>query len=164
MPALVGIMLFIMSSPAYAGAACYNATQLQAEHMLRLHSELMVITVTCRVGSEGQDLVSAYTGFTKRNIGVLHDAEHTMANYYNANGGNGIDRVDKLRTLLGNEYGQKIADMSAPAFCAAFRDMVLDFAHATPVEVSQEVERMKVHEKSYIKMCEPSARIAKETQ
>ena len=79
----------------------------------------MVITVTCHTGSQRRDLVSAYTGFTRKHIGVLHGAEQTLIRFYHKTyGGSGIERLDKLRTRLGNEYGQKVADMSAPLYCA----------------------------------------------
>ena len=55
-PLLLIIMFF--SAPAFAASACYSPAELQAEHLLRLHSELMVITVTCRTGSQGEDLVA----------------------------------------------------------------------------------------------------------
>ena len=46
---------------------------------------------------------------------MLHDAEQTLIQHYKAiYGGKGIDRLDKLRTRLANEYGQMIADVSAP--------------------------------------------------
>jgi hypothetical protein len=150
--------------PALAAPACYSPAELQAEHLLRLHSELMVITVTCRQGSQGEDLVPAYTGFTKRNIGVLHDAEQTMIRYYGVHGGKGVQKLDTLRTKLGNEYGQKIAAMSAPAFCRAYRDRVMSFYRASSGEVQNEVLRMQAVEKSYVQPCLPATRIAKKAR
>lgn len=149
--------------PAAAAPACYEPEQVKAEQLLRLHSELMVITVTCRQSSQGQDLVPAYSGFTKKNIDVLHNAEQTMISYYKANGGNAVPRLDRLRTMLGNEYGQKIATMSAPAFCAAYRDRVVAFYGASQSEIDGEVRRMEAAEKSYIKPCggEKAPRVAK---
>ncbi|MDD5586096.1 MAG: hypothetical protein PHY92_03950 [Alphaproteobacteria bacterium] len=121
-------LLFVLAAPSasLAAAHCYSPTEVEAEQLLRLHSELMVITVTCHVSSTGQDLVGAYTGFTRNNIGPLHEAEQTMISYYKkAYGGKGIDKLDRLRTQLANEYGQEIADVSAPAFCKAKRDKVI---------------------------------------
>jgi hypothetical protein len=150
------------ASPVWAGPMCYSPAEMQAEHLLRLHSELMVITVTCHVGSQGQDLVSAYTGFTKRNINELHGAEKVMANYYDNNGGHGQDRLDKLRTILANEFGQKIVTMgTAQAFCDAYRDKVLTFASATPADVQNEIERMQVTYKAYADPCAAATRMAK---
>jgi hypothetical protein len=126
-------LLLVLAAPAtsFASARCYSLAEVEAEQLLRLHSELMVITVTCHVSSTGQDLVGAYTGFTKNNIGPLHEAEQTMIRYYkNAYGGKGVEKLDRLRTLLANEYGQEIANVSAPAFCREKRDKVIALRNA----------------------------------
>jgi hypothetical protein len=125
--------LLTLPLEVYAGGRCYSPAEVEAEQVIRLHSELMVITVTCHYSSQGQDLVRAYTDFTRVNIRQLHDAEQTMAAYYKkAYGGNGVDRLDRLRTLLANEYGQEIASSSAPAFCAERRDKVVQLSGAAP--------------------------------
>lgn len=144
-----------LAMPVVAAPACYEPQQIRAEQLLRLHSELMVITVTCRQGSNGQDLVSAYSGFTKRNIGALREAEQTMIAYYKTRGGgDAVAKLDRLRTLLGNEYGQKAADMSAPVFCGAYRDRVLSFYGASARDIDGEVMRMTAAERSYAKSCD----------
>ncbi len=143
-----------LSAPAFASDACYSPAELQAEHLLRLHSQLMVITVTCRTGSQGEDLVSAYTGFTNANIQELHDAEQTMMHYYKAQGrSDAVEWLDKLRTKLGNEFGQVIADMSAPAFCQKWRDKPLAYRQLSKADVENEVERMTIAEHSYVRPC-----------
>lgn len=148
------VFFFLVSMPALAANQCYTPEELHAEQLLRLHSELMVITVTCHQSSVGQDLVPKYTGFTKSNIKTLHNAESTMMHFYKLNyGGDGVERLDKLRTKLGNEYGQKIADESAPIFCSESRDKVVNFYMARPEQVDAEVDRMVVETKSYERLC-----------
>jgi hypothetical protein len=140
------LALLALANPAHAAKSkdgrCYTPAEVQAEQLLRLHSELMVITVTCRQSSTGQDLVTAYTGFTRNNINVLRDAEQTMTGYFKKTyGGKGVDRLDKLRTTLANEYGQEIANVSAPVFCAQRRDRVISFYGASPATIQGEVMR-----------------------
>ena len=148
------LAICLSAVPAFAVGACYTPPELTAEHLLRLHSELMVITVTCHTGSQGEDLVVAYTGFTHKNIRALHDAEATLIRFYKNNyGGSGVDRLDKLRTKLANEYGQKIADMSAPAYCARYRDKVLVMRTVSPPRLEDEVKHMTLVEKSYAYLC-----------
>lgn len=140
------------SAQAAVSSRCYSPDEAQAEQVLRLHSELMVITVTCHYGSSGEDLVKAYTGFTRNNIDVLHDAEATMTGYYKkAYGGKGVDRLDKLRTMLANEYGQQIANASAPIFCNERRDKVLALYNATPASLQGEIQQ--VSGKTYAPLC-----------
>ncbi|MDX2028757.1 MAG: hypothetical protein SFW62_09000 [Alphaproteobacteria bacterium] len=162
-----GLLLcaLLVSPPLLAAPACYSIAELEAEQTLRLHSELMVITVTCRSGSKGQNLVPAYTGFTRAHIQALQEAEQTMINYYVRDGKGGIAQLDKLRTKLGNEFGQKSADMSAPAFCAKYRDRVLAFYSGDAEKLEEEVQAMVAHEDSYGQLCSSSrTRIAKKSR
>jgi hypothetical protein len=146
--------LTIASVPAFAAGACYTAEQLQAEQALRLHSELMVITVTCKQGSNGENLPAAYGDFTKKNITMLHEAEQTMTAYYKAKGGgNPQDQLDRLRTRLANEFGQKAADVGSASFCAEYGSKVVKMDTLSHADVDNEVERMKIADHSYVKQC-----------
>ncbi len=147
-------VLTLWAAPAFAKAACYAPKQIYAEQLLRLHSKLMVITVTCHQASTGQELTPAYTSFTRKNIGALRDAEQTMIAYYKANErGNPVARLDRLRTKLGNEYGQRVAKQSAAGFCAMYRDDVLRLAAATADELDMQVRSMEEAERPYGKPC-----------
>jgi len=151
---LFAAVLIICSAPAFARPACYAPKQVQAEQLLRLHSELMVITATCREGSDGRALSPAYASFTQKNIRVLHDAEQTMIAYYRATEkGDPVEKLDHLRTKLGNEIGQKVAVVSAPSFCEMYRDRVEQFAAATSKDIDDHVRRMEISERPYAKTC-----------
>ncbi len=128
-------MMLLASSSAYA-SSCYAPNEVRAEQLLRLHSELMVIAVTCKQSSMGDNLIGLYTGFTQRNIHVLHDAEQTLIAHYRSSGsGDPIGHLDKLRTKLANEFGQQIADVSAPVFCSQRRDKLVYLYGASPPEI-----------------------------
>ena len=153
-------MLFAV--PAYAASQCYAPAEMEAEQLLRLHSELMVITVTCHTDSQGANLVPYYTGFTKANIKVLHDAEQTLIRHYKAvYGGNGIDRLDKLRTKLANEYGQMIADVSAPKFCAERRDVPVNMYNGTPELMAAQLQYLNETAEPYENSCTSETHVAK---
>lgn len=153
---LVLMVLFasvILPKLSFAASSCYNPDQVAAEHLLRFHSELMVITVTCRQSSQGADLVSAYTNFTKQNIERIKQAETTLKDYYTTkNGGDGISQLDQLRTRLGNEFGQEVANQSAPAFCAQRRDKVITMMGAPRSSIDQELLRFASH-RTYVTPC-----------
>lgn len=150
------------ATPALA-AACYSPDEIAAEQTLRLHSELMVITVTCHYSSTGQDLVGAYTGFTRKNITRLHDAEQTMIRHYEKTSGKGaVSRLDRLRTLLANEYGQQIANVSAPAFCANERDKVIAMYNGGDDQLTGAVSSLTVGARTYEPACQlKSAKLAR---
>lgn len=154
------VLALMMASPVMAADRCYSPAEAQAEQLLRLHSELMVITVTCRQSSTGQSLVPAYTDFTKRNIDALHEAEATMTRYYKAAyGGNGTTKLDRLRTLLANEFGQQIAAQSAPAFCTQRRDKVVALNSAAPDAVLGAATQIAAQ--SYEPMCRDIVKTAR---
>jgi hypothetical protein len=148
------MLLACLSVPAVAAPLCYAPPELEAEQLLRLHSELMVITVTCRYGSTGQELVPSYTRFTQSNLKDIQNAEQTLIGYYKKNyKGDGVSRLDQLRTRLGNEFGQKIADMSAPTFCAQYRDRVTLLSGYQPAQVSAEATQLSVSAHNYAPVC-----------
>ncbi len=153
------LALLFGAVPAQAAQKCYSPEEIQAEQSLRLHSELMVITVTCKRGSMGEDLVKAYTGFTRDNVDMLRESEATMTKYYKkVYGGKGVDQLDRLRTLLANEYGQRIADMSAPAFCAKYRDKVLVLYGSNSKAVQGEI--LQVSGRTYDPPCSSLTKVA----
>ena len=153
---LAALATALIAAPSYAASTCYTPDQIRAEQLLRLHSELMVITAMCRQGSTGENLSTAYGDFTKKNITVLHNAEQTMIAYYKEKEkGDPQDKLDQLRTRLGNEYGQKAANQSAPAFCAAYRDEVLRFDAAAQLAVETEVRRLTLSQPTYEPPCPP---------
>jgi len=134
--------LSIFITPAWAGSACFTPEQRQAEQWLHLHSDLMVIAVTCRQDSYGQSLSDEYVAFTHKNIRALHKAEQTIMAYYKATSKRDpIERLDQLRTRLGNEAAQKAARMSAPEFCGQYRDNIARFAAASPQTLDAEIRK-----------------------
>lgn len=157
---LAALLLTVLASPAHAGR-CYSLDEVNAEKVIRMHSELMVITVTCKQSSTGRDLVRAYTGFTKQNVGVIRDSEQTLSRYYAAAyGGNGISRLDTLRTKLANEYGQQAADLSAPTFCAQRRDKVVSMYDSPPRSLKEDSMRTYASDKTYEAVCDKSLRVS----
>ncbi|HUY67932.1 MAG TPA: hypothetical protein VMV79_01350 [Alphaproteobacteria bacterium] len=140
-----GVFSVALAVPASAASACYTPAELHARQVLRLHSELMVIAIACRTGSDGENLINAYTGFTQDNLDTIRDAEQTMIRYYSRHdGGSGIPQLDTLRTRLGNEASQQMALMSSPVFCAQYRDMVTDYYYDTPSQIEGSVNHMVI--------------------
>ena len=159
-------IIVLLPAHAFAARQCYMPSESNAEQILRLHSELMVTAITCREGTRGQDLVRAYAAFTHDNIDMLANAEHTMIGYYKERfGGNGISHLDVLRTQLGNEAGQEIADDSAPLYCRQYRDRVVTLYYDSPAQVEKEVRKLAETKKPQNSLCRrvASANIAKQT-
>jgi hypothetical protein len=150
--ALVGLAL-----PALAdnvNRQCYRPVELEAEQLLRLHSELMYITYACKQGSRAQDLLTYYDGFTQKNHDTLLKAEQTLVDFYKTRyQDDGIPHLDELRTKLGNEFGQVAADDSAPLFCRQYRDKVISAYYETPAQLQNDVRHMALTHKSDCPLC-----------
>jgi hypothetical protein len=144
----------LFATHTMAANACYDEAQAHAEQLLRLHSELMVITVTCRQGSGGQSLPAAYGAFTHKNITVLHDAEGTLTDYYGQHAkGNPVEHLDRLRTILANEFGEKSATMGSGVFCETYRDRVVKMESASSSDVENEAEKMGLSHPTLVHPC-----------
>lgn len=139
------LSLFLLASGAQAASKkqCYTPTERHAEQLLRLHTELMVTAITCQQDEDGRDLVAGYGDFTRTHVDVIRDAETVMKTFYQSHyGGDGTARLDKLRTQLGNEYGQKIANLSAPGYCGQYRSEVARLYKASAPEIEAQINQM----------------------
>ena len=66
--------------------------------------------------------------------------------------GDPVENLDRLRTRLGNEAGQTAANMSAPKFCARYRDNIAEFSAASPGgALNRQIQRMAVATPSFVK-------------
>lgn len=147
--------LLLCAVPMAAKAACYEPEEMRAEQLLRLHSEMMVVAVTCRQASDGSDLAFAYKAFTRKNLRALRAAEKTMMNYYKkTDDGDPVENLDRLRTKLGNEAGQTAADLTPPEFCVRYRDNLAAFGTATSSALDRQVRRMASAEASFVRPCD----------
>ena len=107
----------IMPATSFA-RACMDANEQTAERGIRLHSELMVVALTCR-DERGQSLGQAYTSFTQQNLASVKAWEASLIRFYGAAGaGNPTRQLDDLRTRLANEVSMAAARETPPTFCA----------------------------------------------
>lgn len=158
------LLLLVFSLSAYAADRCYAPEHVRAERLLRLHSELMVVTVTCKQASSGRDLGKAYTGFTRVNVKAIKEAEEALVGYYQAAyGGKGVDRLDTLRTKLANEIGQEVANESAPVFCGKRQDMVVALYDSPPVSLDEEAARRYMNARPHAPICGEAVKTAHKT-
>lgn len=154
-------LMILASNTAQAADACYSDREATAEKILRLHSELMVITVTCRQGSTGRDLGRAYTKLTQQHIKPIKQAEKALMTFYaKKSGGSGQNQLDKLRTKLANQYGQVVARESATKFCQLRRDQVTKLHDSRRVSFEGESLRANRHIKLNAPICGNRVKVA----
>ena len=119
------ILAFALSVSALPAFACYSAEEAAAEQVIRLHSELMVIAVTCKYGPGMVSLTDMYAGFGRTHNATLRAAEAQMIAYYKRNGKQGIADLDRLRTVLGNEYSTEAAMNDTQDWCNRLSSQVI---------------------------------------
>jgi len=136
------ILVLALLTPLAANAACYNAEQAAAEAAVRIHSEIMVTALTCQYSqTTGDDLRNIYVAFGKKHNDRLRRAEQTLIDYYQKQGRGGVAGLDKLRTVLGNEYAERIAMKDPKEYCAQMENNVVAVGQWTPAEFEQAILR-----------------------
>jgi hypothetical protein len=113
---------FFLSIAVISSAeACYSAREFEAEQGLRIHSELMVIGLTCMKMPEGRALYRKYQEFTANNAPLIAGYEADLLHYYSQDGVAGPEqKVHTLRTHLANEISRRAVSMSMLSFCQQF--------------------------------------------
>lgn len=112
--AFVAALLFMVPGVAAAGASCPSVSRVTAEQVLRLHSELMVIGLTCqKYYRVPADIYGEYQVFTNTNADLLREAEDSLV------ASMGAKQFHALRTKIANDASQRAALMSPMEYCRA---------------------------------------------
>lgn len=120
-------LALLMSSSAMAaiGPGCYTPREVEAEQALRIHSELMVIGLTCMKMPHGPAMYSKYQSFTQKNQRLLAEYENELISYFRRAGfDNPEGKLHTLRTTLANQISQHAITMSTVTFCQTFGSRV----------------------------------------
>jgi hypothetical protein len=99
--------------------ACYNRKEHAAEQMVRLHTELMVIGLTCQTVFPEHDTFRKYQEFTIKNKPILTDAEGSLIGHFKRTGA-GAARFDTFRTELANEISRRVGVIGSYSYCQQF--------------------------------------------
>jgi hypothetical protein len=117
---LLFFTVFLISTSV--NARCYNSAEFEAEQGLRIHSELMVISLNCQQSTHGYgNLYIQYKDFTRRHRGLIAQYEQVLKNYYSRVGSTNPEKeINDLRTSLANKISNDAARMKPNAFCKAY--------------------------------------------
>ncbi|MBY6264234.1 hypothetical protein EI613_20255 [Azospirillum sp. 412522] len=107
-----------------ATPACYNRTEHAAEQLMRLHTEMMVVGLTCRTVVPDKKPFDLYQDFSVKNRALLSSSEASLISFYKRSGagGNATRQFDMFRTELANEISRRAATIGIPQYCANFVD------------------------------------------
>jgi hypothetical protein len=113
------------STSAWAKSACYSAAEYDAEQAVRLHTELMVIGLTCNSIEADRKLFAKYQQFTSKNRTSLMNWEKVLIGHFSQTGkSNPTRQFDDFRTVVANEIAQRSALLTPPVFCQTHSDIV----------------------------------------
>lgn len=106
-----------------ATPACYNRAEYAAEQMMRLHTEMMIVGLTCRTVVPDKKPFDLYQDFSVKNRAMLSNSEASLISFYKrSGGGNATRQFDMFRTELANEISRRAATIGIPQYCANFVD------------------------------------------
>ena len=115
------VLAFALLYPGMAQASCYTPAEFEAEQALRIHSELMVIGLTCLKAPGGQGLYSKYQTFTARHQSLITRYEDDIIAYYRRQGLPDPEKeFHSMRTNLANGISKHAISMSTASFCQNF--------------------------------------------
>lgn len=159
---LSAILAMTIFAAVPASAACYTAEDAAADAAIRIHSELMVVALTCKYASDGSSLTDMYVNYGRRHNSELRNAEKQLINYYKRSNKSGIAELDRLRTILGNEYANEAAISDPLEWCRTASDRVVKAAMWSDGQYKQAlVDRVKLTGKQ---MCSVSTQTASLTK
>lgn len=148
------VAIGLISPQAQAAQSCFSSDLVNAEQIVRLHSELMVVMLTCRQSHDGRSLRTAYSNFTNKNLKYIREAEQGMMAFYREEGvANPEGKVDKMRTVLANEYAQQAADESLARFCERRADKVVQAATWSTTQLQSELETLAARYSTDVPSC-----------
>lgn len=130
--AAVATAALLATSPALAApppskGPCYSVAEFEAEQGIRLHTELMVVGLTCQhMDVKGEpSLFNQYKLFTLKHQARIQAWEKTLVEYYKRTAkGNATRNFDTFRTRLANETSQRAIALSTPVFCGTHAPLV----------------------------------------
>ncbi|HAU29640.1 MAG TPA: hypothetical protein DCW68_05970 [Rhodospirillaceae bacterium] len=142
------VALALSVSSLRAGERCPSMAHLEAEQALRLHSELMVIGLTCqKYYRQPSDIYTEYQKFTAENANLLRQAENNLVLRV------GVERFHALRTNIANDVSRRAAFMSPKAYCQANALFVGDLLALSSDGVRQYVARLAAGARQQVPAC-----------
>jgi hypothetical protein len=133
--ALLGVALaapLVLSGAAMAAGAkpavskpqsCYTRSEHAAEQLIRMHTEMMIVGLTCKNVVPEKNPFGVYQDFSVKNRALLSSSETTMIGHYKKTSGSSATKnFDTFRTELANEISRRAATIGIPQYCETFVD------------------------------------------
>lgn len=115
--------LLLLPHTAMAGE-CYTPDEFEAEQGLRLHTDLEVIALTCKMDGYRRQLMTMQSQFTKKYLQQIRKWENTIARVYASTGGSRNEVIDNFRTSLANQKSHEASKINPRQFCIKYANWV----------------------------------------
>lgn len=123
---IAGVALAVigLSVPGVAQAsskACYTRAEHAAEQTIRMHTEMMVIGLSCQQVMPDAAPFKVYQDFTVKHRSDISKAETTLQGHFRKHvSGNATRNFDMYRTELANEVSRRASTIGRGHYCATF--------------------------------------------
>jgi len=110
-------------STATKPGACYSRAEHAAEQTIRMHTEMMVVGLTCQQVNPDKKPFNLYQDFTIKNRSLISNSEASIIDHFRKKGGgNATRQFDMFRTELANDISRRAAVIGTGLYCANFVD------------------------------------------
>ncbi|WP_051340704.1 hypothetical protein [Azospirillum halopraeferens] len=121
--AAVSVLGFSLSASASGRPACYSRAEHAAEQAIRMHTELMVIGLTCQSVAAAENPFGKYQDFTIKHRAFISDQEKVLIEHFRKTArGNPTRAFDSFRTELANEISRRSAIVGTNIYCWNYVD------------------------------------------
>ncbi len=135
---------------------CYSPAEAEAEQGIRIHSELMVISLNCQhMTPRGwKNFYMQYRELVNVNRDLFKRYENTMLKHLKRGGSNGERKLHALRTDFSNKASADVARMRPDVFCAQYSTRIPQVANMKRHELQDWVSSTSRTQQLSHKMCQ----------
>ncbi len=159
--ALTALVVGTLGLPAAAKTPCYTQAEAEAEQAIRLHTEMMVVGLTCAAmnPATGPSLFAQYKEFTLRHKDEIGRWEKALIGHFKRHAkGNPTRHFDTYRTRLANEMSQRAIALTTPVFCDSHVPVVAKAGALSTDELKRLVKAEDTIRLTVAPRCEAPAR------
>ncbi len=118
---IAGAVALAVPAAAFANKTCYNKAEHAAEQTIRLHTELMIVGLSCQTVVPDKNPYGKYQEFTIRHRAHISDAEKVLIQHLRRTAKGNPTRVfDNYRTELANQISRRAATIGSWRYCVDF--------------------------------------------
>lgn len=111
------------STASAKSSACYSEAEHAAEQLIRMHTEMMVVGLTCQQVMPDKKPFNLYQDFTVKNRSLVSNSEAAMIDHFRKHSsGNPTRQFDMFRTEMANEISRRAAVIGTSGYCTNFVD------------------------------------------